>query len=874
MSLGVGARLGHYAVTAKLGEGGMGEVWRATDTQLNRDVALKILPEAFATDPDRLARFQREAQVLASLNHPGIAAIYGIEEQDDTRALVLELVEGPTVADRISKGPIPLDEALPIATQIAEALEAAHEAGVIHRDLKPANIKVREDGTVKVLDFGLAKALDPSPTGDPSQSPTLTAAATQMGVIMGTAAYMSPEQARGKPVDKRADIWAFGAVLFEMLTGRPLFEAADISEMLASVVLKEPDLSAVGPDTPVALQSLLRRCLVKDPKRRLRDIGEARLVFEIDRTEAEASGAHSRLASDTAGAGLPSQKVKRWRIAVALMALLVVAAYWLGQNIGAPADAPPVTYERLTFRQGRVYTAQFDPGSRDVIYTASWEGEQPQIYSTQIGTRVSRALGLEGADILSVSSRGEIAVLRKAAGLVTWDDLGPVAGTLALTTASSGAARELSEGVVFADWAMNGDDLVVVRRIDGRTQVEFPIGSVLYETTNVVSSPRASRDGEVIAFGEKAAGFARSWSLVFLALDGIATRFDTGFRGDKMDLAWSPDGSEVWFNMSQGGTRDLHAMSAAGERRTILRPPVALRILDVASDGRVLVARTNDRVGVMGVAPGDEAEREFSWLDGTEVDAISGDGKTLLLTEYGEGGGERWSVYLRRTDGSPAIRLGEGQAFDLSPDGEWALTMPQEPVSLVLLPTGAGTPVIVDNDTIVDFVTASFVSDANEVVFAGNQEGAPLRWFRQTVPDGIPQPITGPVGYFKGSAVLGSSPVSPDGTMIAAAHDGHIALYPLDGGEPRDLEEVPASAAVIRFTPDGRFLFFAEDGDRSINIYRVEITTGHRELWKILEADPVGLDDVYAAQVADDGESYYYTFQRQLSDLFLVQGLH
>ena len=197
MALTVGSRLGRYNVTALIGEGGMGQVYRATDTQLGRDVALKILPDAFAEDPDRLARFQREAQVLASLNHPGIAAIYGIEKRDDTQALVLELVEGPTLADRIAKGPIPLDEALPFAKQIAEALEAAHEAGVIHRDLKPANIKVREDGIVKVLDFGLAKALDTTPEGDPSQSPTLTAAATQMGVILGTAAYMSPEQARG-----------------------------------------------------------------------------------------------------------------------------------------------------------------------------------------------------------------------------------------------------------------------------------------------------------------------------------------------------------------------------------------------------------------------------------------------------------------------------------------------------------------------------------------------------------------------------------------------------------------------------------------------------------------------------------------------------
>ena len=274
MALEVGSRLGHYDVTALIGEGGMGQVYRATDTQLGRDVALKILPDAFAADPDRLARFQREAQVLASLNHPNIAQIHGIEKSDDTQALVLELVEGPTLADRIAKGPIPLDEALPIAKQIAEALEAAHEAGVIHRDLKPANIKVREDGTVKVLDFGLAKALDTTPAGDPSQSPTLTAAATQMGVIMGTAAYMSPEQAAGKTVDKRGDIWSFGVVLFEMLTGQRLFTGETVSHVLGGVLRVDPDWSTLPAATPEPVRRLLRRSLQKDRQRRLRDVGD------------------------------------------------------------------------------------------------------------------------------------------------------------------------------------------------------------------------------------------------------------------------------------------------------------------------------------------------------------------------------------------------------------------------------------------------------------------------------------------------------------------------------------------------------------------------------------------------------------------------
>ena len=280
MPLQPGTTLGPYQVTAKIGEGGMGEVYRARDTKLDRDVALKVLPQAFTDDPDRLARFEREAKVLASLNHPNIGHIYGLEEAAGQKALVLELVEGPTLADRITQGPIPVDEALPIAKQIAEALEAAHEQGVIHRDLKPANIKVREDGMVKVLDFGLAKALDPTPTGDPSLSPTLTAAATQMGVILGTAAYMSPEQARGKPVDKRADIWAFGAVLFEILTGTKPFPGDDVSQTLARVIEADPDWTALPENLPPALETYLHRCLDKEPRQRIRDIGDVRLAME------------------------------------------------------------------------------------------------------------------------------------------------------------------------------------------------------------------------------------------------------------------------------------------------------------------------------------------------------------------------------------------------------------------------------------------------------------------------------------------------------------------------------------------------------------------------------------------------------------------
>ena len=357
MALTAGARLGHYDVTSLLGEGGMGQVWQATDTQLNRQVALKILPDAFADDPDRLARFTREAQILASLNHPNIAAIYGIEEAEGTRALVLELVEGPTLADRIRKGPIPLDEALPIAKQIAEALEAAHEAGVIHRDLKPANIKVREDGTVKVLDFGLAKALDPHPEGDPSQSPTLTAAATQMGVILGTAAYMSPEQARGKTVDKRADIWAFGAVLFEMITGRPVFGGDTASETIAGILKSEAAWELLPHRTPRAILDLLHRCLTKDPKRRLRDIGDARIVVSEEGV-APPDGTVDGLAG--------SRPVARHQVVLLVLMSIVVSSLITGGIVWRATRPAPPPLVRFTVSPGATEELTISPATRDI----------------------------------------------------------------------------------------------------------------------------------------------------------------------------------------------------------------------------------------------------------------------------------------------------------------------------------------------------------------------------------------------------------------------------------------------------------------------------------------------------------------------------
>ena len=507
MSLKPGTTLGPYEVIAKIGEGGMGEVWQARDTKLDRDVALKVLPEAFTSDPDRLARFEREAKVLASLNHPNIGSIYGLEEAEGVRALVLELVEGPTLADRIKQGPIPIDEALPIAKQIAAALEAAHEQGVIHRDLKPANIKVKDDGTVKVLDFGLAKAFQPDASGPSiSASPTisLTAAATQMGMVLGTAAYMSPEQAGGKPVDKRADVWAFGVVLYEMLTGNRPFAGDDVSKTLAHVIAIDPDWNTLPAAMPPVLGTFLRGCLEKDPRERVRDIGDVRLAMK---------GAFETPSVATAGdaaAAAAERRVWQGPIPVLLLVLVVSAAAALAGWAFRPTE--PRQVSRLAYDlpighqlrgTGRAILAVSPDGGRFVYNT------EDGLYLRSMDTLEARLLPGTAENIRdpSFSPDGQsLAYVTRPDGLKR----------LAL---SGGAPVVIAEGVGVSwglSWGVDGTILVGQRQgimrvsvAGGTPDLVIPAGG-----GEILDGPQLLPDGDsvLLSVGSGALGGAAGWN--------------------------------------------------------------------------------------------------------------------------------------------------------------------------------------------------------------------------------------------------------------------------------------------------------------------------------------------------------------------------
>jgi serine/threonine protein kinase len=452
VALTPGTRLGPYEVIALIGAGGMGEVYRARDTTLNRDVALKLLPDGFASDPDRLARFRREAQVLASLNHPHIAAIYGFEDSGRTQALVLELVEGPTLADRIARGPIALDEASSIATQIVEALEAAHQQGIIHRDLKPANIKLRSDGTVKVLDFGLAKLADPvgSSAGSLSQSPTITTPAqmTGIGTLLGTAAYMSPEQAKGRPADRRSDVWAFGCVLFEMLTGTRAFEGEDVSDTLAAVLRAEPDWVAFPADTPPVVQTMVRRCLEKDPRRRIADISTARFVFD----EASVISA----ASPTAAPPIRARST-RWRSAAfATSAMIVGAALAVAATRMLRRDAQPGPVIRFSIAvDGRIGTkvnfASISPDGTKIAYVTD------RLFVRLLSEASARPLA--GTDVPN-SFIAYVAFSPNGESIVFWSGTDLVNGELKKVAVNGGPVQSIASATIPFGISWDADGIV------------------------------------------------------------------------------------------------------------------------------------------------------------------------------------------------------------------------------------------------------------------------------------------------------------------------------------------------------------------------------------------------------------------------------
>ncbi len=863
MTLEAGRRLGLFEVIEPLGAGGMGEVYRARDTKLGRDVAIKVLPESFAASAERVARFEREARVLAALNHPGIAAIYGFEQVDGVHYLVLELVEGRTLAHRIDRGGLPPREALEIARQIAEALEAAHEKGIVHRDLKPLNVKLTPAGKVKLLDFGLAKALD-SATHTNSQVATETGSPTREGVILGTAPYMSPEQARGEAVDKRTDVWAFGCVLFEMLTGRRAFGGATTSDTIVSVLAGEPEWTALPGGTGVTIRTLLRRCLTRDRAHRLHDIGDARI-------EIEEVLAAPREQTVTA----PAQEVTPGRrgslgpwiiAAAALVAGAMVAIHWL------PKTAVPPSFTQLTFRRGWIPSARFAPDGQTVVYTAAWEGGRRQLFSTRIGSHESRPLGIDGS-LLSISRNGEMA-------LKLGNTFGPgpgnygrglAWGTLARVSLSGGAPRELLRDVSLAEWDPEGRDLAVVRRTNGRVRLEYPVGRLLYEPAGHIGSMRFLPTGSLALF-EGMPTEARPYVVSMVDQQGHRKVLSDGWQQWWSIGGWCEKTREIWFSGARGKEDfALHAVDLSGQVRLVERALGDFYLEDVDDEGRVLVNRGSARRTTMALVPGESRERDVSSLEFSDLADLSDDGRTLLLQELSDESG-RGAVYLKRADGSPSVRLGEGEPAALSRDGRWVLATPASGRldHLLLLPTGAGEARELRHPDLPTLFNGAFCPDGKRLVVTAGPELRRARLYAWDFESGAPRPISSEADW--GPFVL----VSPDGRWVAAKSltSGGIMLVGVEGGQERPLPGREEGDGPRRWSPDGRWLFVERTEVQPPRVDRIDVRTGERHLWReIAPADLTGVMRIESVIPTPDGRGYAYEYFAALHSLYLAEGL-
>ena len=853
MALTPGTKLGPYEIVSTLGAGGMGEVHRARDTRLAREVAIKVLPEAFASDVDRLQRFEHEARLLSTVNHPNILAIYDVGRQGDLHYLVSELLDGQTLREKMGSGPLSQRRVTEYAVEMARGLAAAHEKGVVHRDLKPDNIFITRDNRVKILDFGLAKQ-SIIEGGVSGQSVTMGGPTpTQPGTVMGTVGYMSPEQVRGQTVDHRSDIFSFGAILYEMVSGKRAFKG-DTSVETMNAILKEdpPELSQSGLNVMPGLDRIVRHCLEKEPGLRFQSARD--LSFDLESLSLPSAG------TATVGASRLSQARVRTPllIAVPVLLLLTAAAFWAGR---ATLKSPAPLFTRLTFRGGYVSSARFSPDGHTVVYSAAFGDEPLQIYTTRPDAPQSRELGLRHSSVLAISKQDELAITLNHFQV----SANAGGGTLARVPLTGGSPRELNENIIAADWSPDGQSLAFGVLTEKSFRVEYPQGTALYETQGWVDRVRVSPDGSMVSFINHPIRWDSLGSVMVADRQG-KSRVLAGPFSDIRGLAWAPSGKEIWFTASNVHlSSNLFAVDLEGHQRLVWASAGGVVLQDISSDGRLLFIRENRRRGIAGLFPGQDKETDLSWQDWSLVTRISPDGKWIFFGEEGDGGGQRYSAYMRATDGSPAIRLGDGTPYGVSPDMKWvASIIPGQPQQLWLLPTRAGEPKNISQPGF-DYDFAVWFPDGKHLLITGRETGRATRSYVTTM-DGESLTAVTP------DNVQGFP--TEDGKEVITRQGDNVVFYPLGGGPSRSVKAKIPDLTFPDSGPTGRYVIGAEKQEVPLVLYRYDTETGAKTLWKeLVPSDRAGVFVANVFDITPDARWYAYSYVRDLSDVYLVEGL-
>ena len=860
MALAPGTRLGPYEIVAAIGAGGMGEVYRARDTRLDRTVAIKILPESFANDHERLERFQQEARTLSALNHPNLMSVYDVGVQDGMHFLVSEFLEGETLRDRMNAGPLPQRRVIEYGLQIAKGLAAAHQKDIVHRDLKPENVFVLRDDRVKILDFGLAKRRARAAAADATMtSPNQTSA----GTVLGTAGYMSPEQVRGEVVDHRSDIFSLGTMLYEMISGQRAFRGDSNVEVMTSILKAEPpDLSESGTNVSLGLQRIVHRCLEKKPEARFQSASD--LAFALD------SLSNAGTTSTGGLRALKDGKSKRSRFVIPALLLAALAIGALATYFLPRSQVSPPQFTQISFSSEYIRHARFAPDGRTVIYDSTSDGKT-ELFSTRTDTIEAQSLKLP-ASLLSISSTGELAVTLDT----RFDPKYTPTGRLARVPIGGGSTRELLDGVTDADWTPDGSALAVSRQVGHHFQLEFPLGKTLYQNDGYISDVCFSPGGDKIAFVDHALFGDDRGNVDVVDLNGnrkVLTREFSTVQG----LAWAPKGNEIWFTAGVNSEpSSLRAVSLEGKERVLLSSPAKLKLQDVSKDGNALLTVEDYRDQQILSETASGKVRDVSSFPFQITEAFSADGKSLLLNTYVTGGNSDYNLYTQKTDGSAPALIGQGAGLSFSYDGKWATAVdPLNLQRLRVIPTGVGEARTLNAPPGTQYVGAAWMPDGKHLLVLALAPGHAPDNYLQDVETGAAQKIKSD-GKLLLTGEAGNGTVSPDGKFFLAVDDeGRYWVQPLDGGPAEEIKGLSPGDIPTEWHGGSQNIFFERPiGTDTSEVYDLNLASGASKLWsRFTPADKTAMLALRHAIITQDGAHVLYVVQRIFSTLFVAKGI-
>jgi len=866
--------LGPYELQERIGAGGMGEVFRAEDTRLGRVVAVKVLLTSVASDPDRLRRFEQEARTLASLNHPNILAVYDIgtvetAEGGSTPYIVSEFLEGETLRGKLDDvGAASARRAIEIALGIAKGLAAGHSKGIVHRDIKPENIFLTRDGRVKILDFGLAKLVQ-SGGMDSAETLMTSGGGTTPGLVLGTVGYMSPEQVRGRPAEATSDIFSFGVVLYELLSGKRAFKRDTAAETMTAVLREEPPaLAESGWHGPPGLERILERCLEKDPERRFQSASD--LGFAIEALSGSSSGSvvQSGISQSAVAAPPPVTDNKRsWMLPVALLAVIAagLGGWWLAQKM-LERTAPVFT--QLTFQRGLITNARFAKDADTVIYSGQFDNDPLQIYSLRTGVLQPLKASVPSAALFAVSPGDEMTMGTDPVVLSNY-----LSGTLSEVPITGGTPRPLQKDTSSADYGADGKTLALTRLAGGRWVVEYPAGKKLYDSASYLNAARVSPDGKSVGFLEHPRfGDDRGW-VAMVDSEGKMRKL-TEEQESINGLAWAPGGDELWYAAAMSGVSDVlcgvrvSGGAGPGRVRKILSMPAGISLMDVAASGRVLLAtqQSDFRISATDGATGKEIPH-MELYNGSVLTDISPDGKAILFTEVGGSVGPLYEVVYRKTDGSPPLVLGAGSSPALSPDGaSVAAILLTSPAQIVIYPVGAGENRTLPMGNIDAGRAMSWFPDGKRLAVLGSEQGKARRTYVMDVDSGKMEPL-GPE-HFQSIAV------AKDGKRILGALSGQYVIFHTDTQQMQPLAGIGNDESPWKWTKDGQgLILMAGPIGGPVVVTRLELATGKRTVLKTVEAkDRAGVLGMNVAMAED--EKSYAVFEVLAKDaLWMVDGV-